>query len=74
MIALEIKVDAKQQEIKKLLVLSYNFSQESLPSKLEMQCKTGICIRINREWFSIQLEIVREEQGCEGRVYLTDKS
>ena len=36
-----VKVDLKQEETKKLVVVSYTFSQGYLLSKLEMKCKRG---------------------------------
>ena len=37
-----VKIDIKQQEIKKLVAVSYNFSQGYFLLKLETQCKTDI--------------------------------
>ena len=37
-----MKNDIKQQEIKKLVAVSYNFSQGYFLSKLGAQCKTDI--------------------------------
>ena len=54
-----IKIDVKQQETKKLVAVSYIFSQGYLLSKLEMQYKRGNYIRFNTDWYSIQLDIVR---------------
>ena len=37
-----VKIDIKQQEIKKLVHVSYNFSEGYLLLKLETHCKTDI--------------------------------
>ena len=54
-----VKIDVKQQETKKLVPVSYTFSQGDLISKLIMQYKTGNYIRFNIGWYSVQLDIVR---------------
>ena len=50
-----ITAKVKQQKTKGLVV-SYNFLSE-VPSKLEMQCKTGICFAFNFAWYSIKLDV-----------------
>ena len=55
MISADVKADVKQQEIKGLV--SYNTVKE-VPSKLEIQYKTGVHISFNFDWYSIQLDIV----------------
>ena len=34
-----------------------------VPSKLEMQCKKGVCFSLDFGWYSIHFDIVRQEQG-----------
>ena len=54
----DLKADVKQQEIKELVAVSCNFLQE-VPSKLDIQCKTGMHFSFNFAWYSIKLDIVR---------------
>ena len=37
----DVRVDVKQQEVKRTLAISCNVLYE-IPSKLEIQCKTGV--------------------------------
>ena len=53
-----VKIDVKQQE-KKLVAVSYTFSQRYLLSTVKMQYKRGNYIRFNIDRYSIQLDIVR---------------
>ena len=54
----DVKTDAKQQEIKELVALSWNVLQE-VPSKREILWKTGVYFSFHFTWYSIQLDIVR---------------
>ena len=54
----DVKTDAKQQEIKELVALSWNVLQE-VPSKREILWKTGVYFSFQFTWYSIQLDIVR---------------
>ena len=45
--------------------MSYKFLQE-VPSKLEIQCKKGMCFSLDFGWYSIHLDTVRLEQGGRG--------
>ena len=59
MISTDVKPGVKQQEIKELAAVSYNFLQEP-PLKLEIKCKTGIYFLFDSGWYSTQLDIVQE--------------
>ena len=75
---LDIKTDVKQQEIKKKLGSCISEHTEhqirgellATPSqtKLEIQCKTGVYIRLNPGWHFIQCLL---EQRVGGGVFLT---
>ena len=63
----DVKADVKQQEIKEegegggiqeLVAVSRNFLK-GIPSKLEIQCRTGVYFSFNFAWNSIQLDLVR---------------
>ena len=59
MIPTDVKPGVKQQEIKELAAVSYNFLQEP-PLKLEIKCKTSIYFLFDSGWYSTQLDIVQE--------------
>ena len=52
-----VKIDVKQQETKKLVAVSYIFSQGYLLSKLDMKCKRDNYIRFKIGWYSTKLYI-----------------
>ena len=58
------KTDLKQEEIKELVAGSYQLItfHRSTFSKLEIQRKVGI-FKSNLGWYSVQLDIVHQEQG-----------
>ena len=58
MISADVKANIKQQELKDLVGVSYEFLLE-VPSKLEMQCHNGMCFSFDFGWYSIHLDIVR---------------
>ena len=58
MISANEKADVKQQEMKELVAVSFNFIKE-VPSKLEILCcKTCMYFTFNFGWSSIQFDIV----------------
>ena len=57
MISAEVKADIKQ-EIKELVAISCNFLYK-VPSKLEIQSKTGVYFSFKFVWYSNQLDVVR---------------
>ena len=58
MISADVKANLKQQEIKEIEAASYKFLWEG-PTKLEMQCKKGMCFSFNFGLHSIQLDVIR---------------
>ena len=55
LISSDINTDVKQDEINKLVAVSYNFSQKSL-LKIEIQYKAGFYFSFNLGWHSIQFD------------------
>ena len=58
MISADVKANVKQQKIKEIEAASYKFLWE-VPTKLEMQCKKGMCFSFNFGLHSIQLDVIR---------------
>ena len=58
----DIKAGVKQQEIKEILFVSYNFSQMCPFSKLEIQCKLFMSFYFDIGWNSFQPDIVCYKQ------------
>ena len=58
-ISADVKADVNQQVIKELVASCiFNFYKRYVPSKLEMQCKTGIYFSFIFAWYFIQFDIV----------------
>ena len=52
-----LKANIKQQEIKDIAAVSYNFLYE-VPSKLKKQCKKENYFPLDFGWYSIHLDVV----------------
>ena len=58
MISSDVKAYAKQQEIKEMLAVTYNFYKKYMPSKPEIRYKIAVYFSLNFDCYFIQLDIV----------------
>ena len=58
MISPDVKAYAKQQEIKEMLAVTYNFYKKHMPSKPEIRYKIAVYFSLTFDCYFIQLDIV----------------